>query len=65
MMTKIYKCDLCRDVKQPAELRGLRFSTNTKFKIDTAYSTDGTHICITCLDQLRDQIETACRGDAA
>jgi hypothetical protein len=54
-MEKIYTCNICRRVKLPCELTGLRFEpNNTEFKFDEAMATDGTHICETCKKWLRE-----------
>ena len=55
MMKKIYSCDICRDEKSVGQLIGCNFSNMTKFKLDTPRSTDGTHICKDCLQQIVDQ----------
>jgi hypothetical protein len=53
MLKKVYSCDICSDEKEPIDLLGLRFSNNTDFVIGYAQSTDGKHICIDCLVQIR------------
>ncbi len=55
-MKKIYSCDICRDEKSVGQLIGCNFSGMHKFKLDTARSTDGTHICKDCLQQIADQV---------
>lgn len=56
MMQKVYTCNLCHEKDQPDKMVGLRFSNMRDFKIDDARSTDGTHICTWCLDQLTKQL---------
>lgn len=57
-MTKktTYICDVCRDETPKADLMGLNFSGMKKFKLDKPESTDGTHICLGCLNQLQVQM---------
>ena len=45
-----YWCDICREDFEPDGLIGLRFVGNTVFKLSDAKSTDGKHICYTCLN---------------
>lgn len=52
-----YNCDICREDKKFDELVGLNFTGMTKFKFDTARATDGVHICLSCLQQIKEQIE--------
>lgn len=52
----IYNCDICRENKNHAELIGLNFSGMKEFKFDTAASTDGVHICMDCIRQIKEQI---------
>lgn len=53
---KIYNCDICRDEKDPDILFGIFFSDLRTFTISSARSTDGVHICVGCMQQLKDQI---------
>jgi len=54
---RVYTCDLCRDeVKVPDRCYGLNFSGMKKFKLADPVSTDGAHICFSCLQQLEVQI---------
>jgi len=55
-MKKVYSCNICREEKKPDTLKGLNFSGMAKFKIDEARSTDGVHICLSCLSQLKAQL---------
>jgi hypothetical protein len=55
-MKQVYNCDICREEKSPGQLIGCNFIGMTKFKLDTARSTDGVHICKDCLKQLKEQI---------
>lgn len=56
MKKSTYFCDICHD-EQPAEaLIGLRFKNTKQFVFDVARSTDGTHICNGCMEQLRQQL---------
>jgi len=52
----IYKCDVCREDTPKGDLMGVRFSGLRDFKLSTPESTDGTHICMRCLGQLREQL---------
>lgn len=54
-MKKIYNCDICRDEMDRNKLIGLNFIDNKQFKFDKPTSTDGVHICIQCLVQIKDQ----------
>ena len=56
----IYNCDICNEKKNFDELVGLNFINMTKFKFDTARSTDGVHICLSCLQQIKEQIALQC-----
>ncbi len=52
-MKKVYTCNLCRDeIKDPDKSFGLHFITYNKFDLRNAGSTDGTHICFRCINQL-------------
>lgn len=51
-----YTCDICRDETPKQQVMGCNFSGMKKFKLDTPESTDGVHICMSCLDQLRVQL---------
>lgn len=55
-MKIIYKCDICRDEKDKAQLMGCNFTTLNKFKLDKPQTTEGVHICNSCLMQIRDQM---------
>ncbi len=55
-MKKAYNCDICRENKPPTELMGCNFSSMSAFKLDTAHSTDGVHLCKDCLKQLKEQL---------
>lgn len=57
MMRKEYSCDLCHEKRPPETLTGLRFHDMHTFTLDTARSTDGTHICSMCIEQLCDQLK--------
>lgn len=59
-MKKVYSCNICREEKSPEQLIGCNFLSMTKFKLDTARSTDGTHICKDCLKQLKEQTPPVC-----
>lgn len=52
----IYSCDICREDTLKANLMGCNFSGMRTFKLDVGESTQGVHICIACLDQLRAQL---------
>ena len=55
-MKKIYRCNLCREIYEPEFLTGLNFTTLSNFKLDSARSTDGSHICDKCLIQIHEQV---------
>ena len=55
-MNKVYKCDICREEKSVGQLIGFNFGSMTKFKLDAARSTDGTHACKDCMKQIKEQI---------
>lgn len=55
-MKKIYSCNLCHDEKKPEEMMGLKFSNMVLFKLDETRSTEGQHICLGCLRQLKEQL---------
>jgi len=60
MVKRVYSCDIHRgEVQDPNKLRGINFKgiASNQFKIDTYNSTDGVHICIECLKQLREQLK--------
>lgn len=52
----IYSCDICREETLKANLMGCNFSGMRTFKLAEAESTNGVHICVACLDQLREQL---------
>ncbi len=52
----VYTCDICREDALKANIRGCNFSGMRTFKISDAESTQGVHICIGCLDQLKAQL---------
>ena len=51
-MKKIYRCNICQDEKKPEELSGFNFSNLNDFTIDIAASTNGIHVCISCLNKI-------------
>lgn len=51
----VYNCDICRDVMPMTNLVGCNFSTMKKFKLCGPESTQGTHICGSCLQQIVEQ----------
>lgn len=53
MMSKVYKCDICRDEMHALELFGIRFHGMKSFSISNAASTDGVHVCAKCMAQFR------------
>lgn len=57
MLKLIYSCEICREQKQKQELLGCKFSDMHKFKFSDAGDTDGVHICMECLDILREELE--------
>lgn len=54
----IYKCDICRDDTAKEHTIGVCFSNLKVFKLRGPESTQGTHICIGCLEQLRQQADS-------
>lgn len=52
MMRKEYSCDLCHEKRPPQDLTGLNFHGMHLFTLGAASSTDGTHICSMCIEQL-------------
>lgn len=52
----IYRCDICREDTLKANLLGCHFTDLRQFTLMEAESTQGVHICIMCLDQLREQL---------
>lgn len=52
MMRKEYTCDLCDERRPPKDLTGLKFHGMHLFTLGAASSTDGTHICSMCIEQL-------------
>jgi len=52
----IYSCDICREEMHKSKLHGCNFSGMKTFKLDTASSTDGIHICEDCLLILKNEI---------
>jgi hypothetical protein len=59
-LKKIYYCDICKEEFSPPEeaytkLLGLRFVGNKDFNVGDIYSTDGTHVCHYCFDQISSQ----------
>ena len=61
-LKKIYTCDLCKEQRVPAQLYGLRFTAGCRFVLGPAESTDGTHICHECTEQLKEQFVEPLRG---
>lgn len=59
MMEKVYTCNLCREKVKPDRLMGLRFQDMYNFQLDEAKTTDGAHVCMRCLDQLKTQLATS------
>lgn len=57
----IYHCDLCHEETLKGNLRGLRFTNLREFVLSDPEHTQGTHICIACLEQLRDQLKGSTR----
>jgi len=58
-MKQVYSCDICKDNMEPRLLIGCKFAGMKTFTLDTARSTDGTHICFNCADQITVQFATA------
>lgn len=58
MLEKVYSCNLCHEKVRDQNLMGVRFKNNYEFVLDEARTTDGTHICMRCLDQLKQQLAT-------
>ena len=58
MKKTIYSCNICKEDKSPGQLIGINFSGMTKFKLGSAYNTDGSHICKDCLKQICEQAWT-------
>ena len=56
-MKQIYSCNICSDNKLPNHLIGCNFKNLTEFKLANARKTDGTHICVQCAQQLKDQLD--------
>lgn len=52
----IYKCDVCHDDTPKDKVMGLFFRDLKHFTLSGPESTKGTHICMGCLDQLREQL---------
>jgi hypothetical protein len=52
----IFTCDICKEDTARAGILGCRFQNLHDFKLSPPESTDGTHICNRCLDQLRVQL---------
>lgn len=57
MMKKIYSCEICKEAKDPSQLMGCSFHSMYQFKLTDAKNTDGQHICIDCLSQLKHQLK--------
>ena len=57
-MKKIYTCNLCLEQRDPSIMRGLHFSNMTDFTITKPDKTDGTHVCLKCLQQLKTQLNS-------
>ena len=58
---KTYSCNLCHekaeeDTPAKGHLFGLRFTNNHDFKIGEARTTDGTHVCWSCIKQIVEQM---------
>ena len=52
----IYTCDICREETLKGNVMGVRFIDMRQFKLSEPESTQGTHICVMCLNQLREQL---------
>jgi len=56
----IYSCNICNKIIPKYELDlafGCNFLNSTMFKLDSYNSTYGTHICLNCATQLKEQFE--------
>lgn len=53
----IYKCDICRDDTAKEHVIGVCFSDMKHFKLRGPETTQGTHICLSCLDQIAQQAD--------
>jgi hypothetical protein len=51
-MKKLYSCNICRDERNPDFLVGMNFKGTNNFVIDYTRSTDGAHVCFSCMDQM-------------
>lgn len=58
MMTRVYTCNICSEGKEPKDMYGIRWGDIDVFVIDEAQSTDGFHICVGCMSNLKEQIES-------
>lgn len=54
----IYKCDICREDTAKECIVGVCFSDLQHFKLKGPESTQGTHICLSCLDQIAQQADS-------
>ena len=52
----VYTCDICHEDTLKGNVLGCRFSDLRRFTLSDPESTQGTHICKMCLDQLREQL---------
>jgi len=52
----IYICDICREETLKGNVMGVRFTDLRQFRLSEPESTQGIHICMMCLDQLREQL---------
>jgi len=55
-MKKVYTCNLCGDSKEPNVLVGLNFKNMSEFTLSESSKTDGAHICLSCLKQLKEHL---------
>lgn len=57
-----YKCEVCRDkytneqAVKNSMVKAIYFTGNTKFEIKPLPQECDTHICVRCLDQLKNQL---------
>jgi hypothetical protein len=59
MRKSTYYCDICSEKTDKIDLVGVRFTNTKKFVVGLSTSTDGKHICFSCVHQLADQLPAA------
>ncbi|MAG50021.1 hypothetical protein CL621_00065 [archaeon] len=52
-----YKCNLCRRVTDKVDLMSVYYYSNTNYRLEINVDKSDAHICIECIDMIRETKE--------